>query len=253
MKLAAAGLTDVGRERDHNEDNILVEPELGLFLVADGMGGHRAGEVASALARDTIAHELRASSTGSRLQALEQAIRTANARVVQEGQQNRNRKGLGTTIVAIVQDGETVGIAHAGDSRCYLMRAGQLQRMTRDHSLIEELGGDDPAVHAALAGYSNVITRALGTAVDTVPELRREQVHVGDVFLLCSDGLSGVVDEPSILGVLSSESDLDAACRTLIDKANDRGGPDNVSVVLVRVEEVAEQAASSAPTMPPAP
>ncbi|MEI8258676.1 MAG: protein phosphatase 2C domain-containing protein, partial [Deltaproteobacteria bacterium] len=174
MKLVAAGLTDVGRERDHNEDTFLVDTEAGLFLVADGMGGHRAGEVASALARETIAASVKASQKPSRLEALDDAIRQANARVVQEGSQNKTRKGMGTTIVAIIHDGDAMGVAHAGDSRCYQFRGGKLQRMTRDHSLVEELGGDDPAVHAALSGYSNVITRALGTAPDTQPELRRE-------------------------------------------------------------------------------
>lgn len=236
MKLVAAGRTDVGRERDHNEDTFLVDIDAGLFLVCDGMGGHRAGEVASRLAAETVAEAMRASTGGSRLQALDQAIRLANARVVQEGLQNRTRKGLGTTIVALVRDGDTVGIAHVGDSRCYRFRGGTIQRMTRDHSLVEELGGDDPAVHAALSGYSNVITRALGTATDTVPDLRREPLQVGDIYLLCSDGLSGVVDDATMAKVLASEPDLDAACRTLVDIANERGGPDNITVVLVRVE-----------------
>lgn len=236
MKLVAAGLTDVGRERDHNEDTFLVDTEMGLFLVADGMGGHRAGEVASALARETIQQAVKASTTTPRIAALDEAIRQANARVVQEGMQNRTRKGMGTTIVAIIADTDSVGIAHAGDSRCYLFREGKISRMTRDHSLVEELGGDDPAVHAALSGYSNVITRALGTAVDTQPELRREPTKSGDVFLLCSDGLSGVVDEATMTKVLNTESDLTKACQVLIDTANERGGPDNVSAVLVRVD-----------------
>jgi serine/threonine protein phosphatase PrpC len=236
MKLVAAGLTDVGRERDHNEDCFLIDSESELFLVADGMGGHRAGEVASRLAADTILEAMKSTPDGPRLQALEQAVRLANARVVQEGVQNKTRKGLGTTIVAIVRDAETVGIAHAGDSRCYRFRDGALARMTRDHSLVEELGGDDPAVHAALSSYSNVITRALGTAPDTVPELRREPLVPGDVYLLCSDGLSGVVDDDSIVKLLAAEADLTRACQMLVDLANERGGPDNISVVLVRVE-----------------
>ena len=236
MKLVAAGLTDVGRERDHNEDTFLVDTDIGLFLVADGMGGHRAGEVASALARETIAQSVRGSQVTPRLQVLDEAIRQANARVVQEGVQNKTRKGMGTTIVALIEDGDAIGIAHAGDSRCYLFRAGKLSRMTRDHSLVEELGGDDPAVHAALSGYSNVITRALGTAVDTQPELRREPAQPGDVFLLCSDGLSGVVDEATMTRVLTAEPDLTKACQVMIDTANERGGPDNVSCVLVRVD-----------------
>jgi len=236
MKLVAAGLTDVGREREHNEDTFLVDTEIGLFLVADGMGGHRAGEVASALARETIAQSVRGSQATARLQALDEAIRLANARVVQEGVQNKTRKGMGTTIVAIIEDGDSIGIAHAGDSRCYLFRDGKLSRMTRDHSLVEELGGDDPAVHAALSGYSNVITRALGTAVDTQPELRREPAKPGDVFLLCSDGLCGVVDEATMTKNLSTETDLTKICQAMIDAANERGGPDNVTCVLVRVE-----------------
>ncbi len=236
MKLVAVGQTDVGREREHNEDAFLVDLEQGLFLVADGMGGHQAGEVASGIARETVASVLRENSAMPKLQALDTAIREANARVVQGGQQVRARKGMGTTIVAIVHDADAVGIAHAGDSRCYRLRGGLLGRMTRDHSLVEELGGDDPAVHAALASYSNVITRALGTAVDTVPEIRREPIEPGDVYLLCSDGLSGPVDDSSIADILKSEPNLELACEKLIAKANDRGGPDNVSVVLVRFE-----------------
>lgn len=236
MKLVAAGLTDVGRERDHNEDTFLIDTQLGLFLVADGMGGHRAGEVASALARDAIVQALRDSNAPSRLQALVESIRTANARVMQEGKQNRSRRGMGTTVVALVQDGDAVGIAHVGDSRCYRFRGGRLERLTRDHSLIEELGRSDPAVMAVLAGYSNVITRALGTAKDTEPDSRRETLEPGDVFLLCSDGLSGVVDDDTIAAILSAEPDLEKACAALVNAANERGGPDNITVVLVRAE-----------------
>jgi protein phosphatase len=237
MKFVAAGLTDVGRERDHNEDTFLVDETLGLFLVADGMGGHRAGEVASALARDTVHEYVRDSTGSSRLDVLDQAIRRANQRVVREGQSNRAHKGMGTTIVALITDGDALGIAHAGDSRCYRYRNGTLTRMTRDHSLIEELGGDDPAVMAALAGYSNVITRALGTAPDTVPELRREPVQVGDLFLLCSDGLTGPVDDAALERLLAEGGALEDMCQRLVSEANERGGPDNISVVLLRAEE----------------
>jgi protein phosphatase len=237
MKFVAAGLTDVGRERDHNEDTFLIDEALGLFIVADGMGGHRAGEVASALARDTVAESVRENATGSRLDTLDQAIRRANQRVVKEGQANRARKGMGTTIVALISDGDGLGIAHAGDSRCYRLREGALQRMTRDHSLIEELGGDDAAVMAALASYSNVITRALGTAPDTAPDVRREVVRTGDLFLLCSDGLCGPVDDAALQRLLVEGGALDTMCARLIDEANERGGPDNISVVLVRIDD----------------
>lgn len=237
MKFVASGLTDVGRERDHNEDTFLVDEALGLFLVADGMGGHRAGEVASALARDTVHEYVKSGSGAARSDMLDQAIRRANQRVVREGNSNRSQKGMGTTIVALVTDGDALVIAHAGDSRCYRFRDGALQRMTRDHSLIEELGGDDPAVMAALASYSNVITRALGTAPDTAPDVRRESVKAGDMFLLCSDGLCGPVDDAALQRLLAEGGSLDEQCKRLIAEANERGGPDNISVVLLRADE----------------
>jgi serine/threonine protein phosphatase PrpC len=236
MKFVAAGLTDVGREREHNEDTFLVDEALGLFLVADGMGGHRAGEVASALARDTIERSMRETLATTRLEALDRAIRYANECVVLDGQNHRSRKGMGTTVVALAADQDGVCIAHAGDSRCYRLRDGVLERLTRDHSLIEELGGDDPAVMAALAGYANVITRALGTAADTAPDVRVEPAQVGDLFILCSDGLSGPVDDAALERLLLEGGSLAELCRRLIDEANERGGPDNISVVVVRVE-----------------
>ena len=236
MKLVVAGLSDVGRERDHNEDSYAVEEEFGLFIVCDGMGGHQAGEVASALAITTVVEHVRTHAGGDRLAVLADASRAANARVIEEGSRNRRRKGMGSTLVAIVRDGDDMGIAHVGDSRCYRLRDGKLERMTRDHSLIEELAGDDPIAHAALGGYSNVITRAIGTAPDTEPDIRREKLREGDLFLLCSDGLSGVVKDPEIQKLIARPGDLAERCRELIQAANEGGGPDNISAILVRVE-----------------
>lgn len=236
MKLVCAGLSDVGRERDHNEDSYTVEEGLGLFVVADGMGGHQAGEVASALTIATVVEFMQEHPGGDRVSTLAEAVRHANARVIQEGAKNRRRKGMGSTFVAVVRDGEHVGIVHVGDSRCYRFRGGNLERMTRDHSLIEELAGDDPVAHAALGGYSNVITRAIGTAPDTEPEVRREKLTPGDLFLLCSDGLSGVVNDGQIARILARDNDLQDRCVELIQAANDGGGPDNISTVLVHVQ-----------------
>ncbi len=236
MKLVVAGLSDVGRERDHNEDSYAVEEELDLYIVADGMGGHQAGEVASALAITTVVEHVRTHAGGDRLSVLADAARMANAKVIEEGARNRRRKGMGSTLVAMIRDGDDMGIAHVGDSRCYRFRDGKLERMTRDHSLIEELAGDDPIAHAALGGYSNVITRAIGTAPDTEPDVRREKLREGDVFLLCSDGLSGVVKDPEIQKILSRGNDLAERCKDLIQAANEGGGPDNISTILVRVD-----------------
>ncbi len=238
MKLVAAGMSDVGRERDHNEDSYAVEEALGLYIVADGMGGHQAGEVASALAIATVVeYTEKHPDDVDRLAVLSEAARMANARVIEEGSRNRKRKGMGSTLVAVIRDRDDLGIAHVGDSRCYRLRGSKLERMTRDHSLIEELAGDDPVAHAALGGYSNVITRAIGTAADTEPDTRREKLVVGDVYLLCSDGLSGVVKDPEIARVLTAQGDLLEACRELVRLANEGGGPDNISTVLIRVEE----------------
>ncbi|MEZ4410907.1 MAG: Stp1/IreP family PP2C-type Ser/Thr phosphatase [Polyangiales bacterium] len=237
MKLVAAGLSDVGRERDHNEDSYAVEDALGLYIVCDGMGGHQAGEVASALAIATVVEYAQKHTEGDQLAVLADATRLANQRVIEEGSRNRKRKGMGSTLVALIRDGDDMGIAHVGDSRCYRFRASVLERLTRDHSLIEELAGDDPVAHAALGGYSNVITRAIGTAADTEPELRREKLQVGDLYLLCSDGLSGVVKDAEIARILAREGSLEDRCRELVQAANEGGGPDNISTVLVRVEE----------------
>ena len=228
--------TDVGKLRDHNEDNFLIDKKLALFIVADGMGGHQAGEVASALAISTVVDHVRTHPGGDRVTTLADAARMANARVIEEGARNRRRKGMGSTLVALIRDGEDMGIAHVGDSRCYRFRAGTLERMTRDHSLIEELAGDDPIAHAALGGYSNVITRAIGTAHDTEPDVRREKLEEGDLFLLCSDGLSSVVKDPDIARVLARGGDLSERCRELVQAANENGGPDNISTILVRID-----------------
>ncbi|MEZ4392184.1 MAG: PP2C family serine/threonine-protein phosphatase [Polyangiales bacterium] len=238
MKFVAAGMSDVGRERDHNEDSYAVEDALGLYIVADGMGGHQAGEVASALAISTVVEYVENHpDEHDRLAVLAEATRVSNARVIEEGTRNRKRKGMGSTLVAMIRDRDDLGIAHVGDSRCYRLRGDRLERMTRDHSLIEELAGDDPVAHAALGGYSNVITRAIGTAPDTEPDVRREKLVVGDTYLLCSDGLSGVVKDPEIARVLLAQPDLVEACRELVRLANEGGGPDNISTVLIRIEE----------------
>lgn len=236
MRLVTAGLSDVGRERDHNEDSYSLDDALGLFIVCDGMGGHLAGEVASALAIATVVEYVQAHPEGDRLLVLADATRQANKRVIEEGAKSRKRKGMGSTLVAMIRDGEDVGIVHVGDSRAYRYRNFKLERLTRDHSLIEELAGDDPAAHAALGGYKNVITRAIGTASDTEPDLRREKLLPGDIYILCSDGLCGVVKDSDIEKILAREGDLSERCRELIQSANEHGGPDNISTVLVRCE-----------------
>lgn len=250
VRIRYAAKTDVGMKRSHNEDYFSLIEDEKVFIVADGMGGHASGEVASKMASDVMnefyqhskdmdatwpfRYDPGLSYPENRMVA---AIRLANQRIFEAAMKNPNLRGMGTTIVSCMFVGDHAYVAHVGDSRCYRFRASVLERLTRDHSLIEELAGDDPVAHAALGGYSNVITRAIGTAADTEPELRREKLQVGDLYLLCSDGLSGVVKDAEIARILAREGSLEDRCRELVQAANEGGGPDNISTVLVRVEE----------------
>jgi protein phosphatase len=250
MDLSAHGLTHVGRQRQHNEDAFLVESGAKLFLVADGMGGHAAGEIASRIAVDSIsefilhtkeddgtwphAYDEHYTRTTNRLMA---ALRMANQRVLEAMKKDARLRGMGTTVVACMADDEKMSVAHVGDSRAYLVREGQLSRITNDHSWVFEQvqAGMLTEAEAEKHPLRNVITRALGGALQVTPDASEISAQKGDVFLLCSDGLTGMVPETEILRVVTANaSDLQKACQQLIDAANERGGLDNVTAVLVR-------------------
>ena len=249
MEVEAFGLTHVGRQRQHNEDAFLVENSARLFLVADGMGGHAAGEIASRIAVDSISefilHTKEADGTWphayddqlrrstNRLLA---AVRMANTRVLEAMRKDARLRGMGTTVVACLADETTMSIAHVGDSRAYLIRDGKLSRITNDHSWVFEQvqAGMITEAEAERHPLRNVITRALGGALEVTPDATEVQPKDGDLFLLCSDGLTGMVPEDEILRIVTETSDLEAACKQLIDTANSRGGLDNITAVLVR-------------------
>jgi PPM family protein phosphatase len=250
MEVSAHGLTHVGRQRQHNEDAFLVESGAKLFLVADGMGGHAAGEIASRIAVDSIsefilhtkeddgtwphAYDEHYTRTTNRLMA---ALRMANQRVLEAMKKDARLRGMGTTVVACMADDEKMSVAHVGDSRAYLIRGGQLSRITNDHSWVFEQvqAGMLTEAEAEKHPLRNVITRALGGALQVTPDASEISAQKGDVFLLCSDGLTGMVPENEILRVVTANaSDLQKACQQLIDAANERGGLDNVTAVLVR-------------------
>jgi PPM family protein phosphatase len=250
MEVSAHGLTHVGRQRQHNEDAFLVESGAKLFLVADGMGGHAAGEIASRIAVDSIsefilhtkeddgtwphAYDEHYTRTTNRLMA---ALRMANQRVLEAMKKDARLRGMGTTVVACMADDEKMSVAHVGDSRAYLIREGQLSRITNDHSWVFEQvqAGMLTEAEAEKHPLRNVITRALGGALQVTPDASEISAQKGDVFLLCSDGLTGMVPENEILRVVTANaSDLQKACQQLIDAANERGGLDNVTAVLVR-------------------
>jgi protein phosphatase len=239
VKARAFGLSDVGRRRESNEDEFLVEPALDLYVVADGMGGHAAGEVASRLAVDSLKQSLAPPRDRSAAVSLQDAVQQANERICDSIQEHADQRGMGTTVVAMLVDNGRAVIGHVGDSRAYLLRDGSLRRLTSDHSWVNEqvklgLLSDEAAQRHPMR---NIVTRALGSRTEVTAEVHEEGIRADDVFLLCSDGLNTMVPDDEIEGVLRRfRQDPEGACRELVMRANERGGEDNTTVVVVRVE-----------------
>ena len=251
--LDVASLSDTGMVRPHNEDAVFVDGAAGLAVLADGMGGYNAGEVASGIAVDVITKnmlpELNSrrdltkvdSSTGLTHAALllQQQIATANKAIYDTAQARPDCAGMGTTVVASVFCGNRAAIGHVGDSRCYRLRGPKLEQLTRDHSLLQEQI-DSGLLTKEAARHSknrNLVTRALGVDATVEPEIRDYEALAGDIYLLCSDGLNDMVEDEEIGAVvLLHSADLDLAATKLVQLANDNGGRDNVSVILVRIK-----------------
>ncbi|MDJ0785843.1 MAG: Stp1/IreP family PP2C-type Ser/Thr phosphatase [Myxococcota bacterium] len=241
MILRASGSTDVGLRRKDNEDTYALAPHLGLFLVADGMGGHLAGQVASHLAAQSAlrAVETLQGSTTSLAEQLRQAVASANRAIHRAACERPDCAGMGTTLVAVLSDGERAALAHVGDSRAYLVRGGRIRQLTDDHSIVGELlrrreiSEDAAREHP----HRHVLTRALGVRPKVQPDLAELTPNAGDVFVLCSDGLTGHVEDHEIAKALVGEPDLQEVSEGLVDLANGRGGEDNTTVVLVRCEK----------------
>jgi protein phosphatase len=233
--LTAAGVTDRGRVRRANEDFFVMRPETGAFVVCDGMGGAAAGETASHLAAETAAVALAKKKPGAA--AIREAVRLANSAVYERARQDRRLEGMGTTLVALSVSGSAAWVGHVGDSRCYRWRAGTLERLTQDHSLVEEQirVGRMTREQARRSPMQNVITRAVGTRAEVVADVQEFPLQRDDLFLIASDGLTRELTDAAIAGVLSEAgSDLQAACGALVAAANAAGGRDNITCVLVR-------------------
>jgi serine/threonine protein phosphatase PrpC len=229
--------SDTGLQRRENEDSAYAAAPL--FVVADGMGGAQAGEVASRLAIEVFAQGL--DSGGSPEERLAARVRDANRQIYDRSRVETGREGMGTTLTAAYLDDGQVAIAHVGDSRAYLFRDGELTRLTQDHSLVDELvrRGKLTEEQAAEHPQRSIITRALGPEPDVEVDTFTYPVRAGDVLLLCSDGLTSMISEDAVSRVLGSAESLDEAARSLIREANEAGGRDNITVVLFRLEEVA--------------
>jgi protein phosphatase len=230
-----ASKTDVGRQRHTNEDNFYDQPPL--FAVADGMGGAQAGEVASEMAIDEFVQDRDTDTAGEK--QLEQIAHGANRKIWDMAQSDSRHAGMGTTLTAAMLDGQYVAVGHVGDSRLYLYRDGEIERMTRDHSLVEEFvrQGKLTPEQAEKHPQRSVITRALGPEHSVEVDTFRIPARDGDVFLLCSDGLSGMVSDDDLAAILAEGQPLDVTAEKLVERANDNGGRDNITAVLFRVED----------------
>jgi serine/threonine protein phosphatase PrpC len=265
MRITYQAITDVGRKRKGNEDSLFVNAEQNLFVVADGMGGHAAGEVASKIAVDAINEfvcltagdeeitwpfglDENMSYDGNRLKT---AVRFANRKVLEATKERAEYEGMATTVAAVLVDGGSANLAHVGDSRVYLFRqgdangsgseaGGELVQLTSDHSWVNEQiqSGVISADQARSHPLRNVVTRALGGKADLQVDMQVHDIQPQDVLLLCSDGLTTMIPDDEIARMLDeSAGDIEAAARTLVDAANARGGEDNITVVLLKFEE----------------
>jgi protein phosphatase len=239
--------TDTGRQRRDNEDNAFARAPV--FVVADGMGGAQAGEVASKIATETFEQGL--PDSGSPEERLAERVREANHQIYELSRSDRDRAGMGTTLTAAYVDDTSVAIAHVGDSRAYLFRDGTLERLTQDHSLVEELVRQGKLTPEQAAGHPqrSIITRALGPEASVEVDTWTYPVRAGDILLLCSDGLTTMISEERVAGILGEAGSLDGTADALIDAANEAGGRDNITVVLFRLEEVGEDGQTDQPTM----
>jgi serine/threonine protein phosphatase PrpC len=248
MAIRAAGMTDVGCVRKHNEDCFLSKPELGLYVVADGLGGHAAGEVASQIVVDRVAQFVEATTEKDRTWPLEYdinlsfdgnrlkvALLLSDQAIAEDIRRNPERETMGSTVVAALISGHRVTLAHVGDSRAYILGPDGIRQVTRDHSWVAEqvANGILTPSEARVHPFRNVITQALGNGGDLDIEVQEFELAKSDQLLLCSDGLSGMVGDSLIWDIVKRSSDLQHAAESLISSARDNGGEDNITAVLI--------------------
>ena len=252
MRIVFAGKSDVGRRRQKNEDSFLLSPELELIVVADGMGGHLGGEMASRICVETVEQVIQGldqdpESTveegvevkpGDFQSYLRYALSMASSKIFHKSHEEPALKGMGTTAVAALFRKNMVYVANVGDSRVYRIRAGQIEQITEDHSLVSEqvkagiLTPEDAKTHR----FKNIITRSVGFQEVVQADVDIRSVQVGDRYLLCSDGLSNMLSDTDLCQTVVANQDIEAACQQLVDLANERGGDDNITVLIAEVQ-----------------
>ena len=253
VQIDSGGVTDLGRVRLNNEDSFRIVEPLNLFILSDGMGGEAHGEIASSLAVDTIERvcssskvDLEVTLAGAsgenwteQTRLLQNAVLQANSGIYQSSQEHPEQRGMGATLTAGWINGSKLSLAHVGDSRAYLLRTGNLQQLTNDHSLVAEQvrRGIITPQQAEESEMQSVLLRALGAHPEVDVDIDEFDLFPRDVLLLCSDGLTRMVTEPEIAGTLQAETDPERAAQKLVDLANERGGLDNVTVIVARLQD----------------
>ena len=247
--------TDTGRVRKHNEDFIASDEKLGLAVLADGMGGYQAGEVASEMAVSTVMNYMKSlvkshverQTNNHRYHSftvqLEQAVLKANQIIYQDSENNPEYQGMGTTIVATLFHNNCVSIAHVGDSRLYRIREEKLQQITKDHSVLQELidCGFYTSEQARHSPNRNLVTRALGVGEEVNVEIQEQSIQIQDIYLICSDGLNDMLEDKQINEIIKCSNTLEQAAKLLIAAANNKGGNDNISLILIKPLEVVKK------------
>jgi len=248
LKIAIYGISDVGMSREHNEDSISWDNDLGLVMLADGMGGHNAGEVASEMAvtsirdalLDVLTPEMIATGVIKCPDAVRESVVYANEEIYEQAQTRVECSGMGTTVVLGLFHENHITYANVGDSRIYRIRNGELKQITQDHSLVQEMvdNGYLSEDEAMISTSRNLITRALGISPEVEVDVATEEIDVDDIFLLCSDGLTDMVSDVDIQATINEcSSDMDHCLKQLVSKANEAGGNDNISIILITLHE----------------
>lgn len=252
MKLIAAGITNVGMKRSHNEDSFFIVEDEGLHIIADGMGGHSSGEIASRMAVETVANFFKSTSNDDEVtwpfkmdkgrdyqeNRLVTSIKLANLRIYESAQREAKYRGMGTTIVSVLFKNDEIIIAHVGDSRCYLISGREIRQITEDHSLLNDYIKAKKLTPEELENFphKNVIVRALGMKETVQVDINRIKPKPQDIFLLCTDGLSGMVKDEEMRDIiLANRDNLEKANDLLITRANENGGLDNITSILIKV------------------
>ncbi|MEN6326433.1 MAG: Stp1/IreP family PP2C-type Ser/Thr phosphatase [Syntrophomonas sp.] len=235
--MKAVGISEIGLVRQKNEDSFLVDQEHGLFAVCDGMGGHKAGEVASCLAVQTIAGNVSFKTADEAREALTSAIEKANVIIHQEGLENIDLQDMGTTVTAVAFIDDQMVVAHVGDSSLFLIHNNSIAKITRDHTLAEKMVTDGLLQVEELRrnAYNHILTRAVGTTENIVIDIFVREIAGGDIILLCTDGLTDLLEEQDIKRIVAAQNDLNQAAQDLINLALTRGGHDNITTVLISV------------------